>query len=69
MAYTFVAFRLERRGGVVSMSFDLVADGFGRPGLDRISDGVNRTSPSGVMGQGRVSLLVREMIAGLVLTG
>lgn len=50
------------------MSLELVADGFGRFGLDGVGDGVEGSSPSSVVGQGSVSLVVDEMVGGLVLS-
>lgn len=62
-------FRLQRRGSIVSVSVNLVADGFGRLWLDRIGERLDGTRSPGVMGQRRISLLIAEMVTGLVLAG
>lgn len=65
---TFVALWFKRRGSVVAVSMNLVADGFGRLGLDGLCERVDRSGTAAVMRQGCVTLVVEEVVARLVLT-
>ena len=65
---TSVVLRFKRRGSVVAVSMNLVADGFGRFGLDGVCERVDRSGTAAVVRQGRVTLVVEEVVARLVLT-
>jgi hypothetical protein len=68
LAEAFAVFGLKSRCSVVAVSRDFVANGLGRFGLEDVGDGIEGSGPSCVMSQGSVSLVVREVISGLVLS-
>lgn len=68
LSHTFVVFRFKRRGSVITVSMNLVANGFGRLGLDGVCERVDRSGTAAVVRPGRITLVVEEVIARLVLT-